>query len=52
MTRKLVEDAEQLITSANSTLTTPGVTVDDIRSYLNRAKGKLQEALSKIDLER
>ena len=35
MTRKLVEDSEQLITSANSALTTPGVTVDDIRSYLD-----------------
>ena len=38
MTRKLVEDSEQLITSANSALTTPGVTVDDIRSYLAKAK--------------
>ena len=37
MTRKLVEDSEQLITSANSALTTPGVTVDDIRSYLDKA---------------
>ena len=52
MTRKLVEDSEQLITSANSALTTPGVTVDDIRSYLDKAKVKINEALSKIDLER
>ena len=52
MTRKLVEDSEQLITSANSALTTTGVTVDDIRSYLDKAKVKLNEALSKIDLER
>ncbi len=52
MTRKLVEDSEQLVASASSILTTPGVTVADIRHYLDKAKSKLAEALSKIDLER
>ena len=51
MTRKLVEDAEQLVTSANSILHTPKVTTADVRNYLERAKSKLAEALSKIDLE-
>ena len=52
MTRKLVEDSEQFVSSASSILTTPGVSVNDIRHYLDKAKAKLAEALSKIDLER